>query len=388
MSYNLVVDDGYLKLLDNSITEGSDVVGYTVLDPIPDDYDIFNAINMMREESSPITINFCQLFHPNTSISILLGRYFTSQQIDYIQDNVSFLPTGDPCKSIPFLYGVPMKESYGDILKILEESEDENLKYTDGRLVQIHYTGKLITQELLTRCCTSIGDRRCSNITTQSSICNVTLKSFCQTNPESEACYRWLINSRVRNDVEAYNIYSSLCKTDMNPYYCTLMCHLTREEKLTNLSSFCDVSLTEYCKQNPNDKNCLCSFTRNKSTKNIKSVLKSPRVCWDVNCSNDPKWILFEDLIVKRDCKLLSCEVTLNNIDIGKETKLEIENSCIAGNKVSSKEIRSDNNIISSKPVPFFLNWDIVVFVLLFLVIVVFFMRRSVNKPQTLLPRR
>lgn len=326
---------------------------------------ILNQVNNMNESSKPFTFNYCQIMHPNTSIARFLGEYLDVPDIDTKLANVTFRPTGSSCSTMPILNGKPIS-SYANVAfqKIISDSGIDVLQLTDGHLMEMHYVGPTLDDNLLEKCCGTRCDDCPSFITTKMPVCNYYMKRLCASNPQDKRCYLWLVDSEDRKDNEAYSFFSDKCSEDMNPYYCDVLCHLTRDSKLESQASYCDVALKKYCQYSNNEK-CKCSF--NKPTTKPEAIQGSS-VCWDKNCSHEKKWLSFPDLLTKRNCKLLSCEVTLNRLNLGKETKLEINNSCIAGNKILISSVNQELEL-PAEHFPWLLNWKILIFCSVFLVI-------------------
>ncbi|CCU56329.1 myristylated protein, essential for entry/fusion (Cop-A16L) [Mythimna separata entomopoxvirus 'L'] len=266
-------------------------------------------------------INYC-IGSPYNSLEECALLFNTSNIQGYTSELNNYVVTneGSPCTSLTFRPGSIL---YGD-------SEWLDGRTFTGNRCKIIYRGFPIYENDLYECCTGKRITGChetliNNFTT--SHCNVTMQSYCASNPEDVYCYRWL-NSQSKSYDVALKLYSDLCSIDHTKLYCDYMCIYAREN---GFAGYCDKSLINWCSRNSNNPLCYCYIPPSSIIPDVEEVL-GPKECWLAPCTvsyNGQKWLTTEQMNIKKNCSIQSCIITIGSLIARGNNKIDLINNCI-----------------------------------------------------------
>lgn len=244
---------------------------------------------------------------------------------------------------LSYLYrpgGMPPKEAEPTLIRIFGNM-------VKGYKCQLEYQDYNYSDKDYMRCCYETNKTNCNanlvnDFTTQH--CNGYMSNICKTNPTNPSCVRWLEQTTTRGDGAALEVYSEYCKKNHDKEICSYFCSTARKLK-DYRSSFCDISLTEWCKNNVEDSRCDCITTPSNRIPETEEYL-GPKECWLSSCVSvtDPKWLLTNQIETRQNCKLTACIVDIKSLVLNDQSAASIVNNCLTNSRTIKQIERNVNN--------------------------------------------
>lgn len=287
----------------------------------------------MKDGDLPYTLPFCLV--PSSSLLSFARRLLPDDAAKSVP-NLTFLPTGPDCMTLPWLDGHPViitNEQFLDLTHL----DHPSLKMEEGKLMQARYVGPMIRHDTKDDNC--IFNLDTPTISPANRVCNDPLRSWCPAHPNSLPCLMWLEKSQDRNDFEAFSTYKNICSNNRDLYACDVFAQVVRSYENSPYPIFADLSLQQYC-STTQDSRCDCYHKHTGkllAKQSPDSNLQGPFICWDSSCQVSDKWLTQEMIDRRKDCRVLNCDIEINNINLGNKSFISVENSCVNGTVYTSR---------------------------------------------------
>ncbi|AYC44788.1 myristylated membrane protein [Moosepox virus GoldyGopher14] len=115
----------------------------------------------------------------------------------------------------------------------------------------------------------------------------------------------------------ALETYSNICSDDMDQRYCSEFIRVVRPDYYT----FGDSALINFCNKHRGNRNCWCVYPPNGNITLEKYL--GPRVCWLHECTDetrDRKWLLYDQDVQRSRCKYTGCNININSLTLENAT--------------------------------------------------------------------
>lgn len=102
-----------------------------------------------------------------------------------------------------------------------------------------------------------------------------------------------------------------------------------------------DKKILDFCKENQNHKKCQCIYPE-ENIKSLQTYLFNPYYCWYEPCKDNE---IYKTSLIKetqQKCNITNCKVSLGDIKIDKNGKIEILNNCISSSIINSNLISEE----------------------------------------------
>lgn len=234
----------------------------------------------------------------------------------------------------------------------------------DGTLCKIVYTDYNYDDMDLTRCCFSENTSACNkNLVNgyKTSHCNAIMQDKCVGNESDPKCILWLEENVNRSEDVALTFYSDYCKKNHDKEVCDYMCKVARSH-LDYRSEYCDISLKEWCTNNPDNEKCHCVIVPSDKIPETEEYL-GPKECWLSSCSSqsNSKWLYTSQLETRQKCNLTACVISIKDLVLNDNSSVELINSCVSGTTISSSRIveKEENKYFEKTPGGVMLSFQI-----------------------------
>lgn len=275
-------------------------------------------------------IDFCILNNGMNGVSECMGLFPNTSNLD--QFAVTKGPT--KCKSYYNRPGLVYHDKNNfDLI------ERELGKPEEGTLCRLVFQDYNYDDNDLERCCFSDNKVKCNknlNNGYNTSHCNIIMQKKCVNNEDDPKCMLWLEKNYDRKENTALEFYSNYCSDNFSSPVCNYLCRVSRENN-DYRSSFCDKALTNYCEKNRFDSRCFCVITPTNMIPDIESYL-GPKECWFSSCSSqsESKWLTTAQIDTRQKCNLTSCVISIDQLILKNDSKVDLINDCISGSTVNS----------------------------------------------------
>lgn len=291
--------------------------------------------NYMRETKGNKIINFCLLDNNLNNIEecASIFRPPPTKTYDEFLDEFRVTKSDESCHSLIYRPGSVILEKDKALTRFNKN------EIVPGKLCMLEYQDYNYNDNDLMRCCTTDSNKKCNaNLINgyKTDHCNVAMLTFCKINPTSEKCMLWLENSKVRSDDDAFMLYKDYCSKHHDEKLCEYFCIYSRKHA-DHRSIYCDISLKNWCENNPLDSRCFCIMTPSSKIPEVETFL-GPKECWFSSCASqhESRWLSTDQLRTRKECQLTSCVININNLVTNDEASVELINDCITGAKVPS----------------------------------------------------
>lgn len=297
-------------------------------------------------------VDYCLLDNNSNGIMECAGLF----SFDKNKLNQFSVTKGDtPCKSFFYRPGLIFTNDPNNT----EERLNDLGSVENGKLCRLVYRDEINTDYDTYSCCIKSKKNDCNvkfSDDYKTSHCNEQMKRFCSLYPEHENCMLWLENNIERRENQALEFYSDYCSKNHKSKACDYFCKVSRENS-DYRSSYCDVALTKFCKNN-SDPLCGCVNDFSATIPATEEYL-GPKECWFSPCSSqtDSKWLLTDQIQTRKNCLLTSCVITIDDLILNGNSKAELINNCVTGTSVNSsyeikKEFEENNFRMEIEKVP------------------------------------
>jgi len=207
--------------------------------------------------------------------------------------------------------------------------------------------------------------------------CNTVMFNYCSNNYSLNKCVAWMDDVTKQSNSIGLELYSNYCKSNLDKVECSYF----SQASLNYDSKYRDDVIKFYCSRNIHDSNCGCTNTIIEHNNLITEYL-GPKSCWLSSCTSnnlDNKYILTEDLKNRYSCKTNNCSINIANLELTKNSKVNIEliNRCInqtnynqiIGTNQNDRYLYSEHfyDIILFNLIPFLLFSIIIIFIYYYL---------------------